>query len=118
MYSRGAALGRLPLETTHPMRRYAIPALLALLLAGVFANRALAHANVIRSDPPAGATLASTPPALVLEFSEDADPSFTRVQLFNSARKLVNAGPGVIDATNPRLLRLALETLPEDSYTA
>ena len=55
---------------------------------------------------------------LVLEFSEDLDPSFSQVQLFNSKNQVVNAGPGAIDPAAPLMLRLALGDLPKDSYTA
>src|SRR5215216_6534463 len=87
---------------------------LALLLSGV----AEAHADLVRSDPPAGALLQAAPTALVLEFSEDLDPSFSRVQLYNSKNQIVNPGPGAIDPASPLIMRLALGDLPKDSYTA
>jgi copper transport protein len=89
-------------------------ALLALLLVAPVA----AHANLVRSEPPAGALLQTAPKELVLEFSEELDPSFSRVQLHDSKNQIVNAGPGVIDPSNPRIMRLALQDLPKDSYTA
>jgi copper transport protein len=88
--------------------------ILALLLVG----KVEAHANLVRSEPAAGALLQTAPKELVLEFSEELDTSFSRAQLFNSKNQIVNAGPGVVDPSAPRILRLALLDLPKDSYTA
>jgi copper transport protein len=88
--------------------------ILALLLIG----KVEAHANLVRSEPAAGALLQAAPKELVLEFSEELDTSFSRVQLFNSKNQIVTAGPGVVDPSAPRVLRLALLDLPKDSYTA
>jgi copper transport protein len=81
-------------------------------------GRADAHANLVRSQPAAGALLQTAPKELVLEFSEELDPSFSRVQLVNSTSHVINAGPGVIDPGSPRIMRLTLQDLPKDSYTA
>jgi len=77
-----------------------------------------AHANLVRSDPPAGATLDVAPAALVLEFSEDLDVGFSRVSLLDSRGREVDAGPGEVDPADPRVLRLRLGDLPRDSFTA
>ena len=90
----------------------------ALLLALIFAQRAEAHATLVRSTPPAGATLDAAPKELVLEFSEDLDPGFSTVQLLNSSNQVVNPGPGAIDPATPRVLRLALGALPKGGYIA
>ncbi|MBK9942532.1 MAG: CopD family protein [Kouleothrix sp.] len=77
-----------------------------------------AHANLVRSSPPAGAQLEVAPPSIELEFSEDLDGGFSRVQLFDSRNQLVEPGPGQVDAGNPRLLRLIIPDLARGSYTA
>jgi copper transport protein len=87
-----------------------------LVLGGV--GVANAHANLVHSEPAAGAVLTSAPSEVVLEFSEDLDPDYTRVQLFNSANQLVSPGPGAIDPAYPRVLQLPLNDLPQDSYAA
>ena len=89
-----------------------------LLLALLITRPVDAHANLVKSEPPAGALLQTAPKELVLEFSEELDPSFSRVQLYNGKNQVVNAGPGVIDAATPTIMRLALGKLPNDSYTA
>src|SRR5436190_23304367 len=92
--------------------------LVALVFSFVLAGTVSAHADLVRSEPPAGALLDTAPKELVLEFSEELDPGFSRVQLYNSKNQVINAGPGVIDPATPTIMRLALGALPKDSYTA
>jgi methionine-rich copper-binding protein CopC len=100
------------------MVRRGIALTFAVILALLLILPAEAHATLVRSDPPAGALLTTAPKALVLEFSERVDPSFSAVRLLDSNSQVVNAGPGVIDPAAPRVLRLPLAELPKDSYTA
>src|SRR5829696_7753071 len=100
------------------MIRRAISILLTLLLLLLLVRPAAAHANLVRSEPAAGALLDVAPKELVLEFSEELDPGFSRVQLYNSKNQVINVGPGVIDSAAPTIMRLALGDLPNDSYTA
>jgi copper transport protein len=100
------------------MRRRILSLLFACVLVLLLAQTASAHADLVRSEPAAGALLNVAPKELRLEFSEDLDQSFSRVQLFNSKNQIINAGPGQIDAAAPTVLRLALGELPKDSYTA
>jgi copper transport protein len=92
--------------------------LAALAITFALAGAVSAHANLVRSEPPAGALLEIAPKEIVLEFSEELDPGFSRVQLYNSKNQVINAGPGVIDPAAPKTLRLSLGELPKDSYTA
>ncbi|HEY1015974.1 MAG TPA: CopD family protein [Herpetosiphonaceae bacterium] len=93
---------------------------LALAVIALLAMRgaASAHANLLRSTPAAGETLKAAPAEIVLEFSEELDTSFTKIELRDSANQIVAPGPGVVSAANPRELRLALSGLVQDSYTA
>src|SRR3954452_2310937 len=96
----------------------ALPLLLALALALVLARPVAAHANLLRSEPAAGALLDRSPPSLTLEFSEELDPAFSQAQLFDRQNQLVEPGPGAVDPATPRVLRLILPDLPKGSYTA
>jgi copper transport protein len=93
----------------------ALALLLALLLS---AQSAMAHANLVRSEPAAGALLDTSPPSLTFEFSEELDPAFSQAQLFDSRNQLVEPGPGAVDPATPRVLKLILPDLPKGSYTA
>jgi copper transport protein len=100
------------------MQRYIRSVIATFLVALLLAAPVAAHANLVRSEPAAGAVLQTAPKELVLEFSEELDPTFSRVQLVDSESQIVNAGPGTIDASNPKIIRLALHDLQKDSYTA
>jgi copper transport protein len=100
------------------MKARALPLLLAIALALLLARPVAAHANLVRSEPAAGALLDTSPPSLMLEFSEELDPAFSQAQLFDSRNQLVEPGPGAFDPATPRVLRLILPDLPKGSYTA
>jgi len=53
---------------------------------------ALAHANLVRSDPASGAVLATAPAQIQLWFSEQPDPHFSAVQVLDAQRQRVDAG--------------------------
>jgi copper transport protein len=101
-------------------RSIARSAILFLLLAVVLLrpSDAAAHANIVSSVPAPGATVATAPPELVLEFSEPLDPGFTQVRLLDSRGATVAPGPGAIDTARPTMLRLTLGPLPQGVYTA
>lgn len=100
------------------MRRFVVLCLVVFVQVLLVVTPAAAHAVLVRSEPPAGATLARAPEVVVLEFSEDVDARFSRIQLFNSRRAAMPEGMGVVNPSAPRVLRLALSSLPKDSYTA
>jgi copper transport protein len=100
------------------MSRRTTSILIAIFLALLLARPASAHANLLNSTPPAGASLDASPPSVVLEFSEELDPGFSRVQLVDSQSKVIEPGPGQVDPAAPRTLRLILPDLSKGSYTA
>jgi methionine-rich copper-binding protein CopC len=84
-------------------RRWQAALLVTMLISIWPAAIALAHANLINSDPASGSVLAQPPEAVVLEFSENLDPGFSTVKL--------------LDAQS-RMLRLSLPSLPDGVYSA
>src|SRR3712207_5290791 len=100
------------------MTRHAISVLITCLLALLLTSTVGAHATIERAVPGPGATLQNPPEELVLEFSEELDPTFSSVELRNSNHEVVDPGPGTVDPAAPGTLRLALPDLPKDSYTA
>jgi len=97
--------------------------LLSILLYGLCAvtpawARALPHANLLRSDPPAGAHLAEMPKAVVLDFTEDIDPFASSVELLNSDSLMILPGPGTPHPDQPKRLTLELPQLPDGVYSA
>ncbi len=99
--------------------RFGVAVLAALLLFSELpALPVQAHANLVHSDPKAGAVLIQGPQIITLDFSEDLDPSFTGVKLYNANNQVVVNGPGEIDPANPRQLRLSLPALSNGAYSA
>jgi copper transport protein len=76
----------------------------------------LAHANLVRSDPEAGAILAQAPREITLEFSEDLDPDFSKARLADANLVVLVEGPGRIDPSDNRVLRLNLPALSKGAY--
>lgn len=106
------------MKTRHPWFRATLSATLAFFLALLVARPALAHANLVRSVPAAGATLDASPPSIEMEFTEDLDPSFSRIQLFDSRNQLIEKGPGEVTPANTKIMRLIIPDLEKGSYTA
>ena len=100
------------------MRRFLLPLAGATALALLMVGGVRAHANLVRSVPEAGAVLRQPPPEILLEFTEDLDPSVSRVELRNAGGAVVIPGPGRIDPGEPRILRLEIDALPDGTYSA
>jgi methionine-rich copper-binding protein CopC len=58
----------------------------------LFAGNALAHAMLDNSTPAVGSTVAAPPTEVVLEFSEQIEPTFSSVQVTDSRGTLVSQG--------------------------
>lgn len=97
--------------------RYCI-GLIVIIVVLLGAAPVYAHAGLVKSDPRPGSTLETAPREIVLQFSEDLDPAFTRVRLFDSTNQLVTQDIGAIDPQNPRVWRLTPGELPKGSYSA
>ncbi|HTP11825.1 MAG TPA: CopD family protein [Anaerolineae bacterium] len=99
------------------MKQRVLILMLAVMLALVVVGVAEAHANLARSTPAAGEVLSAAPAEMIMEFTENLDPHFTKAQLVNSQNQVINPGPGQIDPAQPKVWHLALGNLPQDSYT-
>jgi copper transport protein len=89
-------------------------ALLALLLT---ARHASAHANLLRSDPPANASLTAAPAEIRLTFSEPLEAQGSRISLRDQNGEEVATPPSVIDADDPYTMTLTPPALPDGLYT-
>ncbi len=70
-----------------------------LLLLSLLPDAALAHAILLRVDPPTGRTLSSAPSVVRLLFSEPIDAEFSRVQVLDETGKQVDQGDSRVDDT-------------------
>lgn len=105
-----------------PLSMRFAPLATATLVAAVFvlafaAAPAAAHAQLVSSSPGAGETLAEAPSELRLVFSERLVPQATTVDVLDANGRLVIAGGGSVDPSDPFLLTVALPTLATGGYT-
>ena len=82
------------------------------------AGPALAHAELDRSDPAAGSTVATAPQKVLLVFTERPDPSLSFVQVLDTNGTNVAAGPAAQVGGDTKALQVPLPgDLPDGVYT-
>ncbi|HLQ31606.1 MAG TPA: copper resistance protein CopC [Chloroflexota bacterium] len=92
--------------------------MLAIALFLVSAPAALAHANVVRTEPAANANVEQAPSRVQLWFSERPEVKLTQIQVFDAQRKEVQAGAPTQAADDPLSVVEQLEPgLPQGVYT-
>lgn len=96
------------------LRTLVILALLAFFALG--ARTALAHATLVRSDPPSNARLSAAPKTVNVWFSEDLEPRLSTLSVVNSAGQAVSEGSPGFDA-DPTHMSVALGELKPDVYS-
>jgi copper transport protein len=102
------------------MRRHFASSARALVLAIVFAlssgwMRALAHAFLLRTDPPDGTVLASAPSQMRFWFSEPLEIHFTTITLQDGNNKVWHLEPHA-DPTDLSVVIVFLPDLPPNAY--
>jgi copper transport protein len=105
------------MKTSRWLRWGTVSTLILLFVVGQ-AGLALAHANLVRSEPVAGAVLSQAPARVLLEFSENLDLNTSSVELTDVKSQVVVKGPGETDPASPRMLMLPLPALPDGVYSA
>ena len=93
--------------------------LLCLLIAfavSLIGGAAAAHAFLSQAVPAVGATVATSPPALRLTFSEPIEPLFSGVAVRAASGGAVAAGAASVDPQNPVVLVLPLPPLAPGRY--
>ncbi len=103
------------------MKTYSLSALMvicttAISLFVLTSKTTLAHAGLLRSDPPAGATLDRAPVEAFLWFSEPLSTG-SHVSVFDTHFQPVDTGETFIDASDATLMRVKLQPLPPGRYT-
>ncbi|HEY3111623.1 MAG TPA: copper resistance CopC family protein, partial [Chloroflexota bacterium] len=91
--------------------------LAALLALAATAGRAEAHANLVRSQPAAGAVLEAAPGELRLWFSEQPEVGYSEVRLFDRSGQPVGRLGAARAGAEPGLLVVPLEAPPPGVYT-
>ncbi len=97
--------------------RWGAAGILALLGAVLLAPGADGHALLRRSDPAAGAVLQRSPNAVMLEFTEQPEPTLSVVHVLDTAGRQVEQRPAEPVPGQPLELKVTLHSLPQGAYT-
>ena len=96
--------------------RIGFAALVNILLVAILLAPVYAHANLIRSDPPANSILPASPRQVTLYFTEQLEPKLSGAAVYDSNGKEVDTGY-FVSPTDPTVLIVNLPTLPPGVYT-
>ena len=99
------------------MKPLLILALACALALAAQSQVAEAHANLIRSEPPANSTLDTSPERITLWFSEPMEAAFSEIQVLNTAGVRVDNKDSAVDANDLTLMSVSLPELPDGTYT-
>jgi hypothetical protein len=93
------------------------PYLAAMVLVGMSAVAAVAHAFLNQAVPPVGGTVAASPPEIRLYFSEAIEPRFSGIELTSLDGLPVKTGPSTVDPRDQMQFVLPVEpALPSGRY--
>ena len=87
-----------------------------LLLSGLPAVHAHAHAFVDHAEPAVGATVKQMPREVRIWFTEAIEPAFSSIQVFDAAGKEVDKKDMHLDPSNRSLLQISLQPLGLGTY--
>lgn len=101
----------------HFRTRLPLAFLLALSIALLTMGSALAHANLVNSNPASGASLAKSPPQVQMWYSEPLEPSFSQAVVYDTNRQRVDAGDSRVTLNDPTSMIVSLKpNLPNGTY--
>src|SRR3712207_3808649 len=89
---------------------------LATLLLVALASTAFGHALYERSEPVSGGQLVA-PGQVRVWLTEAIEPSFSKLEVLDSARRRVDNGDSRASAGDPRALVVSVGELPDGTYT-
>jgi methionine-rich copper-binding protein CopC len=94
---------------------------LLMLVFGAFAiiantPSAFAHAALVHADPAVGSTMQNPPARVTLWFTEEVEPAFSSIHVFDSAGHEVDRGDVAVNASDQRMLTVSIPRLPRGSY--
>lgn len=99
------------------MRKFPISVIAFTLLIGL-SSAAFAHARLVKSQPRNGSIVKVAPGGLTLWFSEALEPAFCTVEVVNESGTRFDQGQATTDASDAKILHVALKKLPPGSYKA
>ena len=97
------------------MKRFFAGACVALWAMGATAP-ARSHAFLDHASPAVGSTVHGPPPRLELSFTQELEPAFSTVQVFDQDRRRQDKGDAKVDPRDPTRLRVSLPPLAPGRY--
>jgi copper resistance protein C len=94
--------------------KHTILVLLLIALTGV--ARLEAHAFLKHAEPGVGSTVHTSPNEVRIRFSENIEPAFSRIQVFNASGKEVDRRDIHLDRSDHSLLHVSLPSLEPGTY--
>ena len=91
-----------------------ILSLLLIVLAGL--AQLEAHAFLKRAEPAVGSTVQTSPNEVRIWFTENIEPAFSRIQVFNPSGKEVDKRDVHLDRSDQALLQVSLPPLEAGTY--
>jgi methionine-rich copper-binding protein CopC len=83
-------------------------------LAGL--SLAQAHAFLDHADPKVGSTIKGSPSVVKAWYTEELEPAFSKIQVFDSTGKEVDKKDVKIDPTDKSIMTVSLPKLPAGTY--
>jgi methionine-rich copper-binding protein CopC len=90
--------------------------LVIILLSLAASSPAWAHAFLDHADPRVGSTLPASPTAVKIWFTEELEPAFSRIQVFDSQGGEVDRKDVKVDPANPILMTVSVPKLAPGTY--
>lgn len=91
-----------------------ILSILLIVLAGL--ARLEAHAFLKRAEPAVGSAVQKSPGEVRIWFTENIEPAFSRIQVFNASGKEVDKKDVHLDRSNHALLHVSMPPLEAGTY--
>jgi methionine-rich copper-binding protein CopC len=75
-----------------------------------------AHAFLDHADPRVGSMVTGSPPVIKIWFTEELEPAFSRIEVFDTAGHEVDQKDSKVDSANKALMSVSLPKLPVGNY--
>jgi methionine-rich copper-binding protein CopC len=102
------------------MKNFTFKRFAALAAAGAMGSMSIAgwaHGKLESATPASGSTVDAAPEELRLTFNEDLEPAFSSAKIADSTGAAVTQKKANVEASNPRVMTLAVPKLASGSYT-
>jgi copper resistance protein C len=96
------------------MRKKILLWTLLSLLVGI--GTADAHAFLDHASPRAGNAVRTAPHEVTLWFTQDLEPAFSTVEVFDASGARVDTGKPIVDGDDRKVMRIAVQPLPPGTY--